>query len=62
MPWLEQPIKTDLTPEAFLEFELASQEKHAFVQDQIFLLAVTTGLPFAWVACSKTRARIPTVW
>ena len=35
----EPPIKTDLSFEAFLEFEVASQERHEFVDRQLFLMA-----------------------
>lgn len=39
MPRLEPPVRIDLTVEEFLHFELGSEEKHEFVQGQIFLMA-----------------------
>ena len=35
----EPPVKTDLGFEAFLEFEMMSQERHEFVDRQLFLMA-----------------------
>lgn len=39
MPRLEPPIKTEVSLEAFLEFEFGSEEKHELVNGQVFLMA-----------------------
>ncbi len=39
MPRLEPPVRKDLTAEEFLHFEFGSEEKHEFVQGQIFRMA-----------------------
>jgi Uma2 family endonuclease len=39
MPRPEPPIKTDMSLETFLSFELGSKEKHELVGGQVFLMA-----------------------